>query len=204
MDPGNTCRDNSHCVATVSFPSCAEPADMENEVYTEDVSQVREGLTPVAPPENLSIERPTETCRSLRTIARWLNEEWGREQGYSYDDTLSWCRSLAADECETIISARLVEKPVGVAVLVTCDLPSHSHLSPWLSSLYVLPKYRRAGVGGLLTSRLCETAANLGHQQIFLYVLDGPLVSFYGRLGWSLVEHVSVARRNFSIMRKAL
>jgi hypothetical protein len=43
----------------------------------------------------LSIETLVETSSSIRTVAQWLNEVWGKEQGYSFRETLSWCRELA-------------------------------------------------------------------------------------------------------------
>jgi [ribosomal protein S5]-alanine N-acetyltransferase len=156
------------------------------------------------PPSHFSIERLVENSSSLPIIARWLSEEWGCRQGYSYEDTLSWCHGLATREGEAIICAKLAEKPVGVALLVDCDLPSHPHLTPWLSSLFVLPECRFSGIGSFLTGRLCEIAAKLGHTKVHLYVLEGPLVPFYRRRGWMLIENVEIARSTFAVMRKTL
>jgi GNAT superfamily N-acetyltransferase len=154
------------------------------------------------PTSHLSIERLVENSSSLPTIARWLSEEWGREQGYSYEDTLSWCRGLTTSGGEAIICAKLAETPVGVALLVDCDLPSHPHFTPWLSSLFVLPEYRFSGIGSFLTSRLCEIAAKLGHPEVYLYVLEGPLVSFYRRRGWLRIESIEMAGGAFALMKK--
>lgn len=155
------------------------------------------------PPKHLSLERVVETSSSLPTIARWLSEEWGREQGYSYDDTLSWCRSLATSERELIICAKLGEQP-GVALLVDYDLPSHRHLTPWLSSVLVLPEHRCSGIGSFMTNRLCEIAAELGYGEVYLYVLESPSVPFYRRRGWMPIENIEIARRTFVVMKKAL
>lgn len=153
---------------------------------------------------HLSIETLVETSPSIRTIAQWLNEEWGRGRGYSYEDTLSWCRDLASSESEAIICANLAGRLVGVALLVDCDLPSHPHFSPWLSSLFVAPKYRGQGVGRSLTNRLCEIAEQRGHAEVHLYALEGPSISFYRQLGWAELEKVEIAGGEFVVMKKAL
>lgn len=52
--------------------------------------------------KHLSIETLVETSSSIRTVAQWLNEEWGKEQGYSFQETLSWCRELANSAREAL------------------------------------------------------------------------------------------------------
>lgn len=152
--------------------------------------------------KHLSIETLVEMASSIRTVAQWLNDEWGKEQGYSYQDTLSWCREVATSDHETIVCAHWAQQPVGTALLVDCDLHSHSHFSPWLSSLFVVPEYRRRGIGRSLAKRLCEIAGEQGHTEIYVYALEGPLMAFYRQLGWSAVEGVEVTGRRFVVMKR--
>jgi GNAT superfamily N-acetyltransferase len=154
--------------------------------------------------KELSIETLVETSSSIRIIAQWLNEEWGHGRGYTYEDTLSWCRDLANSESEVVICAKLAERPVGAALLVDCDLPSHPHFGPWLSSLFVVPEHRRHGIGRSLTERLCEIAEERGHAELYLYALKGPLISFYRELGWSALEKFKIAGSEFVVMKKTL
>ena len=151
----------------------------------------------------LSIETLVETSSSIRTVAQWLNEEWGKEQGYSFRETLSWCRELANSAREAIVCAHWAQQPVGAALLVDCDLRSHSHFSPWLSSLFVVPKHRGRGIGRSLAKRLCEIAGEQGHTEIYAYALEGPLIAFYRQLGWSAVESTEIAGRRFVVMTKS-
>jgi len=59
---------------------------------------------------------PMARCaEELATCARWLNEEWGREQGYTLQETLEWLREIAADESdERGLVALCGDRPVGV------------------------------------------------------------------------------------------
>ena len=55
-----------------------------------------------------------------------------------------------------------------------------------------------------MTSGLCEIAAERGHPEVYLYVLEGPLVPFYRRRGWSPIETIGIATRTFAVMKKVL
>jgi GNAT superfamily N-acetyltransferase len=179
--------------------SSAQPSKRSRSALT-----VRRDMTTGSPEKQFSIEVLHETSSSIERVAQWLNDEWGRDQGYSYRDTLSWCRNVASMKNELIFCANWAARPVGAVLMVACDLPSHRQFSPWLSSLFVLPEYRRHGIGRSLIERLCATARERGHAEVYLHALEGPLIPFYHRSGWSSIETVELARREFVVMRKTL
>jgi predicted N-acetyltransferase YhbS len=59
--------------------------------------------------------------------------------------------------------------PIGIASLIECDLPSHSHLKPWLASLFVATPYQRRGIGYQLMQQIESIATKIGYQQLYLY-----------------------------------
>lgn len=141
---------------------------------------------------------------AIPLVARWLSAEWRRGQGYNYDDTLSWCNDVANGENELLACAFLNEQPVGVALLVECDLQSHDYWRPWLSSLYVLVEHRGKGVGEALVSAICEAARDGGWPELNLYAATGWLTAYYTKFGWRSVDSIEVSGTVFNVMKRQL
>ena len=77
-------------------------------------------------------------------------------------------------------------QPLGSASLVERDLATHTHLGPWLASVYVTHERRRQGIGGQLVRRVVEEAARLHFDRLYLFTLDQE--PFYRELGWERLE----------------
>jgi predicted N-acetyltransferase YhbS len=58
-------------------------------------------------------------------------------------------------------------------------------LRPWLAALFVLPEFRRQGIGATLVRRSEAEAGTLGEDRLFLYTSGAEF--YYGRLGWSIL-----------------
>ena len=78
--------------------------------------------------------------------------------------------------------------PLGVAALKAASIPGQSHRSPWAAAGYVVPAWRRQGIGALLLAALVAEAARLGHETV--YCATGTAQSLLVRQGWSFVESV--------------
>jgi len=77
---------------------------------------------------------------------------------------------------------------IGTAALRVHDLDSHQHLSPWLGGVFVLPQFRKNGIGSMLCDAVEQHARQeLNIQKLFLFTLDNQ--SMYARLGWKSLEH---------------
>lgn len=79
-------------------------------------------------------------------------------------------------------------QPVGVAALKEASIPSHAHLSPWAAAGYVVPQWRRQGVGALLLAALVREASRLGYQAIFCATETSQ--SLLIRQGWIPMEPI--------------
>lgn len=77
-------------------------------------------------------------------------------------------------------------------------------LSPWLAGMYIKEAYRGGGVGEQIVKALEAKAQALGVETMYLSV--GRAVSFYIRLGWSIMEErvTSSGVREFTLMSKRL
>jgi GNAT superfamily N-acetyltransferase len=77
--------------------------------------------------------------------------------------------------------------PLGTASLVVHDLAERKDLSPWLAAVYVAPEFRNQGIGSALVQAVMDEAQTLSIERLYLFTPDK--MSFYGRLGWQVLEH---------------
>jgi predicted N-acetyltransferase YhbS len=58
-------------------------------------------------------------------------------------------------------------------------------LTPWLAAVYVMPEYRRRGVGAALIQAVVEKAA-LGVETLYLSTVGRE--EYYASLGWDVIH----------------
>lgn len=136
----------------------------------------------------------------LPEAAGWLNRQW--DLGYTVAETLSWCRDLARAEDEAVLLAKAGERLLGIAVLTLCDLEARRDLSPWLSSLFVAPAWRKRGLGERLIAGVESAARQRGHGRLYAYAENGRLVAYYRRLGWRALQPLRVDGEDFVLLSK--
>jgi GNAT superfamily N-acetyltransferase len=117
-------------------------------------------------------------------VAGWHFAEWGHADPGGSES--GWAHRLAGRAQLAGIPSYYVafvdETPAGSVGLCTDDMSTHPELSPWLSGLYVLPRFRRRGVGGLLVLHAMRAARKAGVQTLFLHTSAAE--GLYTRHGW--------------------
>lgn len=71
---------------------------------------------------------------------------------------------------------------------------THTHLSPWLSSVYVPAEARGRGIASALSLHAVGAAARLGYERVYLFTPRSE--ALYARIGWRTfdrIEHRGVA-----------
>ncbi|MBS0578649.1 MAG: GNAT family N-acetyltransferase [Proteobacteria bacterium] len=128
----------------------------------------------------------------LPSVAGWIYEEWWRESG---DASLAKVTSLLQPHLipgriPMTLVATLDSCAAGTATLIARDVGTEhwAGLSPWLAAVYVVPRFRRQGIGAALVAAIVDEAGSLGIRT--LYLLTVGRESFYARLGWMLVDTV--------------
>ena len=122
----------------------------------------------------------------IATCAAWWHAQWGAGMGYSPEGAVEAITALTVPGGRQAALIGLVDgQPAGSVFLVERDLESHPHLTPWLAGLYVLPQFRRRGLGQQLVEALVAEAGALGHGRLHLYTMTS---AFYRRRGWQTVE----------------
>jgi GNAT superfamily N-acetyltransferase len=151
----------------------------------------------------ITIEPLQDAHGELPVCARWLNDEWGKAEGHSLEVTANWLREvIAPGSGEAAFLALDGRVPVGVCLLVACDLDSRAELTPWVAGFYVLPDYRRRSIGSRLLAAIEETAGSSSAANLYLYTHTAE--SLYLRLGWRVTERFALDGEDFALMAKAL
>lgn len=120
------------------------------------------------------------------TVADWTWREWGRAQGETQEQrTATIAARTARIGLEQCLVALIDGEPAGTASLVAEDTVSRPDLTPWLASVYVVPRFRGAGIAPVLVKAVEAAAWRADYPRLWLFT-DGQ-VDLYASLGW--VEH---------------
>ena len=78
------------------------------------------------------------------TVADWIWREWGKRDGYSFEETLEYVAASSAGKDIPQTFVLLVDgEPVGTSSLVAADMKERPNLTPWMANVFVVPTARR-------------------------------------------------------------
>ena len=136
----------------------------------------------------------------IAIIAQWHQDQW---QHISPDlstqlriNMYSAYKNIAS--IPSCLIALSDNKPAGSASLVSSDMDSHTHLGPWLASVFVHKDFRRQGIASLLIAKSLHNAKLTGAKTLYLFTPDKT--AFYQKLGWKLIESTLYHGENIDIM----
>ena len=136
----------------------------------------------------LQIEQLADRPELLPIVATWIyNEWWTTVPDASVDSLTTRLQShLVHGQIPLTLVASLGDRPVGTATLLAHDVGTEEwpDLSPWLAAVYVVPEYRRRGVGGALVNAVVDRATTVRFGM--LHLLTAGREGFYARLGWQV------------------
>ena len=126
----------------------------------------------------------------LPIVAEWIYSQWWTTvEGASVNTLSDLLRGhLVHDQIPLTLVASLDSRPVGTATLLAHDVGTEQwpDLTPWLAGVYVMPDYRRRGIGGALVNATVSKARALGVRVLYLSTVDRE--DFYVHLGWKVVD----------------
>jgi GNAT superfamily N-acetyltransferase len=143
--------------------------------------------------------------RELETAALWRHEAFLKEDGFSLADSEAQLTKLttAPEGPETALIAFVGRRLAGICLLVMHELePAHSHLSPWLASLFVEPELRGHGVARRLIAAIEDHARRHGVARLHLYTVDAE--ELYRKCGWAVAERFAVGDGALVLMTRDL
>lgn len=134
---------------------------------------------------------------AIPSIAAW-REIYGMETQASVQQRIgTW---VDRNQIPTALVAVAGNQVIGTVALKEREL--HFSYSPWLAGLFVIPQFRRKGVGALLVGAAEREAASLGVERLYLYTPGSQ--AFYENLGWFALEHCQLPSGAVAVLSKQL
>ena len=140
----------------------------------------------------------------IPTLAAWIYDYWGKQyRMHSVREQIdAISERLYRNRIPLAFVALSGSHPIGTASLKIQEMTTRKQFYHWLGSVFVIPEFRRRGIGGALVTR-CETkAAEFGVSDLFLHSPDQE--AFYRKLNWIPVERSSYYDMQVVIMKKTL
>ena len=135
----------------------------------------------------MSIRPLADVPECIPILARWFHAEWHDFDGRALPAIESQlCENLNRDRIPITFIALSGSELVGTVSVDLADLPAFDHLSPWLASLYVLPRARRAGIGTTLVQHAQQFA--FAHAIGHLYLWSPGSTRLYEKCGWTILQ----------------
>lgn len=141
-------------------------------------------------------------------LAGWHAEEWA----HLYPPDV-WNREVATAEFAAMGTPgtipttwiafdgdgrRAVDVMGSVSLTASDDLPGFEALTPWLVSLFVHPRFRSRGVGGLLVEHLLGQARGMGVERVHLFTAGQE--AYYLARGWRTLAHTDAHGHPAAVM----
>lgn len=134
-------------------------------------------------------------------VGEWTWRAWGRAQGETLDQrTAKIAGRTARIGLEQCVVALIDGEPAGTASLTAEDSDARPDLSPWLASVYVVPRFRGAGIAPLLVKAVEAAAWRAGYPRLWLFT-DGQ-VDLYASLGWTEAGVLHDHGKPYVLMRR--
>lgn len=136
----------------------------------------------------------------LNTLAQWLYQWWGKEEGYSFDAVSDYLyHSVNRDKLPLTFGCFEHAHMVGMYQFQMGDLFVRPNLYPWLANVYVDPQYRNCGYGdAMLKSVGNMLRQHTSFRECFLYTVH---VNFYEKYHWKFVSEIDTFLKNYRIQR---
>jgi len=108
----------------------------------------------------------------------------------SFEQELRSLELFASDQSHGVaLVAKADGEPVGTCLLVESEIEPDHDVSPWLAGLFVVPEYRRKGVGAASVRAIEDQARQRELSRVYLYTTHA--VGFYKRLGWKVMDRTN-------------
>ena len=123
----------------------------------------------------------------IALCAKWRLEAFGDVLANSLEDEILRLEAFTAEQTQQVsLIARYDGVPAGTCLLTPKELEPCHPVSPWLAGLYVVPEFRRLGIGKMLIRDIEDQARQRGNTRLYLYADDA--IEYYEGLDWQVVE----------------
>jgi len=136
----------------------------------------------------MEIDYLTQHPHLLRQLAPPMFKEWGYHNNEkTVEDRVRFMeRRMNLRQIPTCFVAFNGKNALGTASLIECDVPTRSHLTPWLASVFVLEPQRGKGIAAKLIEHAIQEARALEIERLYLTTVDAN--RYYERFGFREIE----------------
>jgi GNAT superfamily N-acetyltransferase len=136
-------------------------------------------------------------------LARWSWDEWQpiyEQRGQTWEHALrNYQERLNINTMPlALVAFNESGELVGTVSLKYYDLDIRPEITIWLGGLFVIPEWRRHGVGSQLMTRAVEEARRLELPSLHLWTSSAK--SLYQKLGWNVVERMDYCGKQIMMM----
>jgi GNAT superfamily N-acetyltransferase len=133
--------------------------------------------------EQIKVEFLEDHPDMIPILANYFRSEWLGYYGPDGSaDALNDITSLCNNSKLPICLVALKGNSFCGSVALRQKSASHQHLSPWLTSLYVVPESRRQGVGTKLINAIERLSQDMGY--ITIFARSATAVDFFLKNNW--------------------
>jgi GNAT superfamily N-acetyltransferase len=130
----------------------------------------------------IEIEYLADVPYFLPVLVDWAWREWHRQEGEHASVLADYRERISRGRFPLALVAVDDGTPVGTISIKLDELPSRPDLFPWLGSLFVVPRYRKRGIGRKLVGRAESIARDGGVPALFL--ITEAMGALCEREGW--------------------
>lgn len=155
----------------------------------------------------LSIDFLADKPEFVRELSEGIYEQWidmYTKQGKNVTDIEKNCidRSVK-DKIPLTMVASLHGKLVGSVTIKNDDLSGYPELNPWVAGVFVLPAYRKQGIGSKLVLHAEKTAKEV-FKKDKIYLYTGSASELYKKLGYKQIDTVERPNKVLTVMEKEI
>lgn len=155
---------------------------------------------------SLAIRRLEADTPAAELAARWRYDAFFADGGDTFESSraalLDFLRRQGGYEVGLL--AECDGQPAGLCLFVRAEADPNPRpdLTPWLAALYVVPDFRRRGIGAALVKATEDHARKVGTATLHLYTSEAE--RFYAGLGWQTRQRFIQNGDRFALMVRAL
>lgn len=134
-----------------------------------------------APAVSAEIDYLADHRDVIPVVAKWIFDEWSflypGKTAHIVENILE--KRLHKRILPLTLVAFRAGKPVGTVSIKKFEIESRRDLTPWVTSLYVVKRWRGKGIGASLMKAVEEKAARLGIKKLYLFTADSALAPVF-------------------------
>ena len=135
----------------------------------------------------IKIESLVSHKNLIPTIAQWYFSVFARQGTTIEKCEKALLNRLNTDCLDCCFLAFVEDEVVGTVSLTAHDIPN-TELSPCVTQLFVLEKYRHESIGQSLVEYAKQKLKEMKFPKAYLYTTNKTIHEWYEKLGWRIIE----------------